>query len=431
MCVSPNRIEELEVACRKCWQCRSQRVKDYVGRAFLEMLYNADAAFSVTLTYKGDCTNAVVLQYRDVQLFLKRLRNDGYKVRYMVAGEYGSLRGRAHWHIVLFFRGKVPQEVPEWFEEPSAQIGKTKEQPNQEQRALDQIKINTRIPVSWWGGAELPNAGFTYWQKPDFAGLYYVMKYALKNQDTREKRWSVSKEPLLGYGGLVAMAEEYVRTGTIPNATYRVPELRDKDGRLMQFKMTGKSKEVFFETFLDRWRQKFGTWPPVEPETVLANWFQKRFNTELKQQVDIINPEDRELRERLLARRQRREKAENDLKVGYIEARAARLQKEAERNYAIERARYEFAESEEAEERFLQEIVEKARKRYQLAKDYREAFGSFGGTVDCEEQDLELELYRQLEERGRAFRQDTFGGQVPRRSGAGQGEGADGGGARS
>ena len=26
----------------------------------------------------------------------------------MIAGEYGERKGRAHWHAVLFFKGKVP-----------------------------------------------------------------------------------------------------------------------------------------------------------------------------------------------------------------------------------------------------------------------------------------------------------------------------------
>lgn len=49
-----------------------------------------------------------LLYYRDIQLFLKRLRkfvNKNYneKIRYYVIGEYGTRSLRPHWHILLFF----------------------------------------------------------------------------------------------------------------------------------------------------------------------------------------------------------------------------------------------------------------------------------------------------------------------------------------
>lgn len=392
MCVSPNKLEDLEVACRKCWQCRAQRVKDYVGRASLEMLYNADAAFSVTLTYKGECTNAVVLQYRDVQLFLKRLRNDGYKVRYMVAGEYGGLKGRAHWHIVLFFRGKVPEIVPTWFEEPLLVTEENKKPRTGERvRKMDQVKLDANILVPWWGGSQLPNAGLTYWQKPDFKGLAYVMKYALKQEGTREKRWSVSKEPLLGYSGLVAMAKEYVRTGTVPNATYRIPSLRDSKGRLHRFKMTGKSKEVFLETFIDQWRLKYGTWPPVEPDTALANWFEKRFNTELKNPVQIINPDDQRIREWLKDRRKRQALAEYQTQGMYLEARILKQQAASDTQYERERLEYEFEKSEtEQAEIIRQAAAYKGFKAERIDTLFEEGWTlDFEGDEEAFERDVE------------------------------------------
>ena len=62
----------------------------------------------VTLTYKGDVPGSVTLLTADVQKFVRSLRKAGHKVRYMIAGEYGERKGRAHWHAVLFFKGKVP-----------------------------------------------------------------------------------------------------------------------------------------------------------------------------------------------------------------------------------------------------------------------------------------------------------------------------------
>lgn len=77
------------VACRTCQLCRSNRVNDLVGRSFAEQC-TASASYAVTLTYRGDGPETALLRYRDIQLFLKRLRKDGYTVRYICAGEYGS-----------------------------------------------------------------------------------------------------------------------------------------------------------------------------------------------------------------------------------------------------------------------------------------------------------------------------------------------------
>lgn len=53
----------------------------------------------VTLTYANAPKD---LQYRDFQLFMKRLRRVVRYVRFFVSGEYGKENGRPHWHALLF-----------------------------------------------------------------------------------------------------------------------------------------------------------------------------------------------------------------------------------------------------------------------------------------------------------------------------------------
>ena len=116
MCLSPLKISDVGwVACRECWQCRERKVDDWVGRNIAESK-TAKAAHVVTLTYGEDPRiggidhiRAALLTYSDVQKYLKRLRGDGYPVRYFVVGEYGSVKGRAHWHIVLYWQAAVPE----------------------------------------------------------------------------------------------------------------------------------------------------------------------------------------------------------------------------------------------------------------------------------------------------------------------------------
>ena len=63
--------------------------------------------YSVThANYKPN--EVAVLYYRDIQLFIKRLRkycqkNYDEKVRYYVIGEYGTNSLRPHWHLLLFY----------------------------------------------------------------------------------------------------------------------------------------------------------------------------------------------------------------------------------------------------------------------------------------------------------------------------------------
>lgn len=73
-------------------------------RQYLEGLCYSDNAF-ITLTYDtGHIPGNWALQPRDLQLFIKSLREaiKPSKVRYYAVGEYGSEHKRPHYHISLF-----------------------------------------------------------------------------------------------------------------------------------------------------------------------------------------------------------------------------------------------------------------------------------------------------------------------------------------
>ena len=107
--------------CRKCVNCQLNRAKEWSIRNVLESkLYNDDERLFITLTYndvnssnKNNLVKIVkdkkimyvsTLYYKDVQLFLKRLRKKykDYNIRYYLAGEYGSHTLRPHYHILLY-----------------------------------------------------------------------------------------------------------------------------------------------------------------------------------------------------------------------------------------------------------------------------------------------------------------------------------------
>lgn len=100
--------KSLEVACGRCESCRAAKARSWAIRC------SHEAQLHTRPTYLGPVSNNsfITLTYaeapselikRDFQLFIKRLRkNTGQKIRYFQCGEYGSRRGRAHFHALLF-----------------------------------------------------------------------------------------------------------------------------------------------------------------------------------------------------------------------------------------------------------------------------------------------------------------------------------------
>lgn len=95
------------VPCGKCLGCRTRRSSGWSFRLSQEERRSSSAAF-VTLTYNQEhvpltANKFMTLKKRDVQLFFKRLRKlNNTKIKYYVAGEYGSHFNRPHYHIIMF-----------------------------------------------------------------------------------------------------------------------------------------------------------------------------------------------------------------------------------------------------------------------------------------------------------------------------------------
>ena len=102
-------VDGLPFPCGQCLPCRINRRRVWTLRLMLESFYHEKASF-VTLTYRdsdlpyGLCSGLPVLEKRDCQLWLKRLRKQfsGTEIRYYLAGEYGSKTHRPHYHAILF-----------------------------------------------------------------------------------------------------------------------------------------------------------------------------------------------------------------------------------------------------------------------------------------------------------------------------------------
>ena len=249
MCLNPVKISDVGfVACRECWQCRETRVDDWVGRNIAESK-TATASNVVTLTYgqvrSTGHIRAAVLTYSDVQKFLKYLRADGFPVRYFVVGEYGSMKGRAHWHIILYWQGPVPEH-----------------------------KVRENFMERHW-----PH-GWSYWDICTPEAIRYACKYLLKDPvDENHQGWGPmpSKKPPLGHEYFRRLADDYGKQGlSHQELFYSFPDVRripngrrtktmksfKESARPVRFRMSGKTAENFLEYFIERWREVYQDEPP-------------------------------------------------------------------------------------------------------------------------------------------------------------------------
>lgn len=100
----------VEIPCGKCAECVKQKRQDWANRIYLESKCHEKNCF-ITLTYSPENLpinddGKPVLVKNDLVLFMKRLRKELKKrdvfIRFYGVGEYGSRRGRPHFHLVIF-----------------------------------------------------------------------------------------------------------------------------------------------------------------------------------------------------------------------------------------------------------------------------------------------------------------------------------------
>lgn len=91
-----------KLACGQCIGCRLKRSKAWAVRCMHESQTAGESCF-VTLTYDdAHLPSQNSLNYRDYQLFCKRLRKRCGKFRFFMCGEYGEQYSRPHFHACLF-----------------------------------------------------------------------------------------------------------------------------------------------------------------------------------------------------------------------------------------------------------------------------------------------------------------------------------------
>jgi len=254
----PDRKEVVGYICGTCWQCRRERVNDFVGRMLCEA-HDSQAVCAITLTYRDEPDRKVDLAHeyitpRHFQNYIKLLRAHGYKLKYFVAGEYGKLRARAHFHAILFFQPTPRQPFP----------------PKWEQEKI------IEIPEFWPHGHV-----WVDWTHSE-RSLRYVCKYLLKdslrNKETSGalkahhqvlSNWcSMSKKPPLGWAYYVRLAERQIDHRLPPNSFVYAPPGSD-EGKKRKFHMRGATRRDYCLMVYDRWLESIGEFPWKQiPEAV-------------------------------------------------------------------------------------------------------------------------------------------------------------------
>lgn len=244
MCVTPIILKNgNSIWCRKCWQCKATYVSDWVGRCIAESKTAVSANF-ITLTYGPDDEGekihprAEALFYRDIQLYLKKLRKGRYPVRFFVAGEYGTTKGRSHWHMLAFWQSsRVPPH-----------------------------ELDKRFNEKHW------EHGFSQWEKLVPATVAYAMKYIQKSEmdHASQAMFKFSRAPELGAVYFRQLADRHVEDQLpLRDGLYSFPDvLNAKTGKPKSFMMRGKSLDNFIEYYEAAWRYRWGDRPRPYSELI-------------------------------------------------------------------------------------------------------------------------------------------------------------------
>lgn len=308
MCINPGKLKDgVEIACRECWQCRENRINDWVGRCIAESK-TAIACNTIELTYgrdvygSADHPSAVVLTYSDVQKYFKLLRYHGYPCRYFAVGEYGLTKGRAHWHLIVYWLKKVPPfcgKTPwgEW-RDHNLQLN------FMHQRLDDEGKpaLVNGEPSYFW-----PH-GFSFVKPLNVAAVRYAMKYIQKDIGDMERQGhlAMSKKPPLGTLYFLGEAERWVKAGLAPrDLRYTMDEARNRKGEHFQFMLQGRTAELFLEHFVRAWEVKRPGQKMPRSELLddfMNPQFKERFDAkghELRNPLEKDNAFDRKFGERI------------------------------------------------------------------------------------------------------------------------------------
>lgn len=97
----------MQVPCGKCAFCLVNKRSQWMFRIHHEMRTQMHRGYFITLTYDEKHVpraydGRLSLRFRDVQLYLKKIRKQNYYAKYICVGEYGGQTLRPHYHLLIW-----------------------------------------------------------------------------------------------------------------------------------------------------------------------------------------------------------------------------------------------------------------------------------------------------------------------------------------
>jgi len=252
----------------------------------------------------------------DMQKLCKRMRSKrfGYNVRYMIAGEYGSTFGRAHWHGIFHFYGS---KLPDW--KKFTQI------PDDEYERIGGVHIPE------WAYADGQPIGHVHIKQAQYAHVRYALKYMLKDQDDPNNAIKVlmSKDPPLGTEYLTGLARDCALAGVPPrDLTYRFPVVKyNGEQEMKRFMMRGKVSELYVQAFIAEWKRLYGDVPI--PESDLIGGYQRFGRIGRSEYLTPLDTQEREEDAKWEAKRARMERPQTLREYWNEQAIVAKLKRES------------------------------------------------------------------------------------------------------
>jgi len=218
------------VNCKSCSECIVARKNDFLGRCLCESAVS-DHTLAVTLTYRNDPggdgrmdgaeLNITKEHFQDWIRAIRSSTKKTNKIRYICVSEVGSLKGRVHFHCLLFIKGPMPQQFKRY-------------------HAPKPLIFKKRVDQWLW-----PH-GFCYIDDvgTDHRAINYVCKYISK--DMCDANWlTLSKKPALGSEVIQSIARRNVKLGVFPKSLSYTPPGGQKN---RTYPLSGATRRDFIAT---------------------------------------------------------------------------------------------------------------------------------------------------------------------------------------
>lgn len=269
--------QQTPLSCGKCEGCQDLIRKLWAFRIQAEAMHS-EFTYFLTLTYGGDVEtengetarnpDTLAPNYDHIEKFIKALHNEGnrtgnFKCRFVIVPEFGELKGRLHWHAILFFTPRDPHRptiYPTW-----------------------EIETDKVMGPHW-------KHGFTHALllagKETYAKGAYIHKmalYAMKEEAVTELKMRRSKNPMIGWQLIAEKADKDAAFGIfqpyflLTDADSIKRQLRDpaiqrklRDRKIdrikpdaMRLPMLQAQKKAYCRFFMEAWkaRKENENWP--------------------------------------------------------------------------------------------------------------------------------------------------------------------------